>query len=1793
MQQTEKRAPHLTGDAGRDDARIAIVGMACRFPGTAVSVDAYWKALVDGVNAATAVPPDRWSLRRFFHPEPDTPGRATVHRGNFLTQPLDQFDASFFRLAPREAMLMDPQQRLLLEVAWEALEDSGLAAESRGSVTGVYVGGFMLDHLLQLQSPLQRSAIDTHTAVAHTMSMLSNRLSHVFDLRGPSLSVDTACSSSLVALHLACQALLNQECDTALCGGVNVMLRPDTMITLSKAGLLSQDGLCKTFDAAADGYGRGEGAGVVVLKRLADALREGDDIRAVIAGTGVGQDGRTNAITSPSAEAQIALMRRVQRDAGIGPDQIQYVEAHGTGTQAGDQAEAHSIGTCIAQRRQSDQPLWIGSAKTSIGHLEAAAGVASIIKTVLALEHRTIPPHLNLHNPNPAIDFESLRLRIPGEPMPWPATSGPAGAAVNAFGYGGTNAHAVLLETPSRERAPFEPRTRPAVFPVSAESPRALSSRVRQLADWLKTRPDLDLNEIGYTQARYRPHYAYRIAVVAHDPRQLLDELEQRARTAESLSIREGDSSLGGPRKVAFVYTGMGIQFGGMGAELIEQEPVAQATLARCETIWRELGGAPFSELLTVRTLDPITRPEQAQVANLVLQIILTEVAAAYGLQPDCCVGHSVGEIAAAYACNALSLEEALSIVYHRSTLMKRVAGQGAMLAVALSSVEVAPYLTSAAGRVVIAAFNGPHSVTLAGDTDAIDRLGDELTRGNVFNRRLSTDVAYHSHHLDALEDEFKAALYSHVARPPASPLYSTVTAARIESRSQDAHYWWRNARAPVRWGETVAAMLNDNVNVFAEVGPHPVLARTIADCARQADKQVMSFALQRRDQESLTALLGGIAQLYAAGTPVDWRTHYACGRRIGLPPYPWDRQRLWTETDLSRADRLDTPCHPLLSEKIGEPQASWDGDMAAHLYPYLPDHCVAGEALLPAAAAIEMALLAHPNRDGVRTIDRLSLHYALAIEETPLVRVQVDSDGKGFAMYSRSRASDAPWNRYVSGSFGTAVEVIGPTRLDGAAWFDASHDEADVEDFYRRAEALGLRYGTAFRCLRRIGIGPDECIGAMELADEQAADAMDYFVHPCLLDGALQTLLALVLEQPAFASKLCLPVSIQQMRWYRKPGARALCRARIAEWHDAWAVGSLDLYSSDGEICATLSGISVRVLHAPDTVATPLANDWLYETQWEPEPALMGSPADTAEDGQTWLVFTDTGGIANAWAERARAHGASCIHLYMGSAYRRCDDGSFIVRRGCREDIQHVLTAIGPAHICGIAYFWALEPDRVIDPHEATGLTDVLDLVHISQELERTSRQDHVAVVLVTYRAQAVRANDADGGPRQQALIGLARTMRVERPAWRIRSIDIDTLDAADAAGVVFSECNGYQTDSEVAFRAGQRYVSRILRADLPRTNRVSTQFSPSLVQADGAYMVTGGASGLGLMTAAWLAEKGAKYIAILSRRGPTDEFAHQTLAKLQASGTSIWIVKCDVADMTQLQRSLEKLKTVMPTIRGVIHAAAVVEDASLSTAEDTAIARVFQAKAIGAWNLHRAFNDSPLDFFITYSSVSALLGNAGQSAYAAANGFLEGLVQWRRAHGLSGVNVLWGVIGDIGIVARNAVVQAALEGQGLRPISAAGGLAVLDRALASDWPSLGVFDIDWSRWQNSLGAQHYDKRLADVLRPAADDRRLENDDTGSLTRQLQRTPPDQHWQLVYESVTASVRTVLRIEDSARVQGSSRLNEMGLDSLMATELARTLNRRTGTAVSPLALLRGLSVAELSEYVLKHAGATA
>src|SRR4051794_18432970 len=945
--------------------RIAIIGIGCRFPGGVNDAETFWKLLVERRDAVSEIPADRFSVERYYDREPAIPGKTFVKRGGFLDQ-IDKFDPQFFGISPREAPYVDPQHRLLLETAWEAIENAGIILDfEKGSDIGVYVGISHNDYQGLQSTAFDHFGIAPHTATGNAHSIAANRISYCLNLRGASIAMDTACSSALTAIHTACEHIWAGRGNTALAGGVTVMITLGGFIGFSQASMLSPDGRCAAFDASANGFVRGEGAGMVLLKRLSQAIADGDPIQGVIIGTAVNQDGHTNGISLPSAEAQSRLVQDACKDAGVAPAQIGFVEAHGTGTAVGDPIEAHALAEALCQDRST--PLPIGSVKTNVGHLETAAGVAGLVKAMLVLQHREIPGNLHFSSPSPHIDFDKLKLRVPTESEPFPQTDGERLAGVNSFGFGGANAHVILSEPPPVPHAEHSDVWLERGWPVmlSARSEDALRGYAMKLASWLNERADLNgespvLPDLTYTLGDRRNHHQHRLTLVARSIPELIEELDAFAIKEDSVKVRTSFT----PRpksapRVAFIMSGQGPQWWAMGRELMQHEPVFRRVIEQCDAALK--GVAAFSlleELGRSEETSQLHRTEIAQPAIFAMQVGLAELWKSWGVHPAAVVGHSVSEIAAACVAGLFSLEEGARITALRARFMEGCArGEGKMLAVGLGEEEARVLIDKHDRTVSIAAFNSPRSLTLAGPTQSIEAMFADLETQGVFARLVRVDHPFHHAMMQPAADALEEALTDLAPQPENIPLFSTITGTRLNGDAGDATHWARGIRQPVQFAPAINALAEFGVDIWLELGAHPALAHSIQEClaTRGGTKPVVISSVRReREHESI---LEAALDLHRAGVALNFEAMTPSRRLLPLPAYAWDRDRWWNEAPAWREGRLSPGGRGLLEMRLPCATPTWTVRLENRHMAYLKDHKVENHIIFPAAAFVELVL--------------------------------------------------------------------------------------------------------------------------------------------------------------------------------------------------------------------------------------------------------------------------------------------------------------------------------------------------------------------------------------------------------------------------------------------------------------------------------------------------------------------------------------------------------------------------------------------------------------------------------------------------------------------------------------------------------------------------------------------------------------------------------------------------------------------------------------------------------------------
>ncbi|WP_438004842.1 SDR family NAD(P)-dependent oxidoreductase [Sorangium sp. So ce321] len=907
------------GRAATGDEPIAIVGMGCRLPGGVESPEDFWRLLEQGVDAVTPIPADRWDAAAYYDPDPDAAGKMYVREGAFLAAAPDQFDARFFGIAPREAVHLDPQHRLLLEVIWEAMEDAGVVPGEQPQ-TGVFVGIGPSDYGILQRAHADLEALDAYTLSGTFTSFSAGRLSHALGLEGPSMAVDTACSSSLTAIHLACRSLWAGECRVAVAGGVQLMLAPHLQVYLSRLHVLAPDGRCKTFSADADGYGRGEGCGMVVLKRLSDAARDGDRVLAVIRGSAVNSDGRSAGITVPNGKAQEAVVRKALASAGLSPGDIDYVEAHGTGTALGDPIEVEALAAVYGEGRPGGRPLKIGSVKTNIGHLESAAGVAGLMKVVLSLGRGELPAQLHARALNPRIPWAELPIAVTAAAEPWRRGGRPRRAGVSSFGMSGTNAHVVLEEAPEIAAPPPLPDAPVTLLPLSARTPGALAALAEAYERFLSSAPaDTRLVDIAYTASVRRRHHEFRLAVAGRSREELAEALGACARGEGHPAAASGQTVLGWQPQVVFVFSGQGSQWVGMGQQLLAEEPTFRAALEACEPFVKlHAGFSLLAELAAPAATSRLDLTEVAQPAIFAVQVALAALWTSLGVMPDAVIGHSVGEVAAAHVAGVLSLDEAIRLVTIRGRIMQRATGLGKMASVALSEDEAAAVLEGRADRLSIAAINDARSVVLSGDAAALEEVVASLRARQVPCRALRVNYAFHSPQMEPLQRDFRAALGEVAAGRASIAMYSTVTGERLEGEPLDAGYWARNIREPVQLARAVSAAWADGHEIFLEVGPHAVLLANLQQLLSERGTGGKALPTLRRDQGERRSVLQALGALYAHGYPVRWKLQYPSGGRcVPLPAYPWQRERYWIEGGALAPELSAPPEAPGVAEEL------------------------------------------------------------------------------------------------------------------------------------------------------------------------------------------------------------------------------------------------------------------------------------------------------------------------------------------------------------------------------------------------------------------------------------------------------------------------------------------------------------------------------------------------------------------------------------------------------------------------------------------------------------------------------------------------------------------------------------------------------------------------------------------------------------------------------------------------------------------------------------------------------------
>ncbi|MFB7953908.1 SDR family NAD(P)-dependent oxidoreductase, partial [Streptomyces sp. NPDC056045] len=1797
-------------ESEENDDAIAIVSMACRFPGGVASPEDLWQLLRDGFDTIGPFPTDRgWDLDGLYDPNPEATGTSYTRHGGFLHD-ASGFDADFFGINPREALAMDPQQRLLLETAWETLERAGIDPETlRGSDTGVFAGVITGDYVTRFgQLPEE---LEGYVSTGTTTSVASGRISYTLGLEGPAMTVDTACSSSLVALHLAAQALRNGECGLALAGGATVMSGPVNFVEFSRQRALSADGRCKAFSSDADGTGWGEGVGLVLLERLSDARRNGHEVLAVLRGSAINQDGASNGLTAPNGPSQQRVIRQALTNAGLTAADVDAVDAHGTGTRLGDPIEAQALLATYGQEHTPEQPLWLGSLKSNIGHTLAAAGVAAVIKMVLAIQQGTLPRTLHVQEPTGHVDWESGAVSLLTREQPWPELDRPRRAAISSFGFSGTNAHLILEQAPAEDGAPREAdpvdpagSVGPVPWVLSARSGAALREQAARLAGFVAERPELDPVAVGSALVHARTAFDHRAVVVGTDREELLRGLEAVAENEESRPVAQG--------RTVFVFPGQGSQWVGMAAGLYADSPVFRARLEECARVL-----APFVEwdllevLLTEGGAGLLERVDVVQPALWAVMVSLAELWRSFGVVPDAVVGHSQGEIAAAVVAGALSLEDGALVVALRSRAIVVLAGRGGMVSVALGVDRVRPCLERWSGEVAVAAVNGPSSTVVSGSSAALDELVTVLEGEGVRCRRVPVDYASHSPHVETIEEELARLLAPVSPLIPAVPLYSTVTGEVIDSAVLDAGYWYRNLRGTVEFESAVRSLLADGFTAFVECSAHPVLTIGLQETFESADTgpAIAAIPSLRRDEGGIQRFLQSLGQAWTHGVDVDWgQILPEAGSLVGLPTYAFQRGRYWLESvgvvggDVSAAG-LVAAGHALLGAVVdlaGADGVVLSGRLSLQTHPWLADHAVAGTVLLPGTAFVDLALHA-AGTVGAARVDGLVLHAPLALSEKGAVHLQVtveapDAAGhRGIAVHARPERADASvvsgdtgggaeWTLHATGTLSpdapaletTSGAPLGTTPEALTAWPPAGAEPVDLTDAYDRLAAHGYQYGAAFQGMTALWWDGERLYAEVELA--QDTDTSGHVLHPALLDAALHPLVVSALDPgSAEGPRLRIPYSWDGV----SVPAAAPSRLRVALTPGGEDTVRLLLADSDGVPLAAVETLTVREIDPARIAALRTDRLPLHEIRWNTTelPAAEGTFAENA----VW-VGADRSGRRTALGITEEPY-PDIAALGEAVAAGRPVPRTVLVSPADDPDEARPATATYESD-------GARPAATTYDPAAVTYRT--LELV---QSLLAEDRLAESTLVVLTGGGELAPGEKPDDGGdllRVAPLRGLLRVVCSENPG---RVVAVDTDD--DAASVRALPAALLAGEPELLLRRGTAHIPRlaVVRADdEPR---------PAGISPDGTVLVTGGTGALGGLVARHLvAEHGVRHLLLTGRRGPDAPGAAELAAELTELGAAVTLTACDTADRDALARLIDTVPADRP-LTAVIHAAGVLDDGVVQSLDRDRFDTVWRPKADGARYLHELTGHLDLDAFVLFSSLAGQAGNAGQANYAAANTFLDALAHHRHAQGLPATSIAWGLWGETdntggtgkangidntggtGLATRLDETALARAGHGgLLPLAAADGLALLDAALATGRPLLVAARFDATALRARAEEGVLAPRLRGLVRTTA--RRAAAPNRDALTDRLRGLDRPQQENLVRDLVRTTVAAVLGHPDTSRVEDDLAFKSAGFDSLTAGELRNRLCAATGLALPVTLAFDHPTPAALVAYLLRR-----
>lgn len=1789
---------------------IAIVGMSCRFPGGAINPEEYWHLLSRGVDAIEEIPGHRWDVEAHFDSNPDTPGKSYSKQGGFL-QSIEHFDPHFFGISPREAISIDPQHRLLLEVSWEALENAGLAiTDLRGSHTGVFMGITLNDYEKVIQGYQVDNKIEPYSVTGLPLNAAAGRISYTYGFTGPALAIDTACSSSLVAIHQACQSLRLKECNMALAGGVNLILTPASMIGTSKARMLSADGRCKTFDEGADGIGRAEGCGIIVLKRLSEARKAKDNILGIIRGSAVNQDGASSGFTVPNSHSQQALIRQALKMAKIEPSDISYIEAHGTGTPLGDPIELRSLAGVFGKDSIRKSTLKIGSVKTNIGHAESASGIAGVMKVILQLQHKKIAPNLHFKSPTSKFNWDEFRGEVPTKLTDWDTDGGPRIAGVSSFGASGTNAH-VVLEEASTEQTENVKTEKPDFhfLALSAKSSEALNELTGLYHKYLERNPDIKIEDICNSAITGRTHLNNRIAIVASDKSDLIQKFAgyQSGEQLQGLIINQSDSKITNPEKVVFLFTGQGSQYVNMGKELYESQAVFKQAIELCTEIVD-----PYLECSLTDILFPVTQDAEsiaqlnetkyAQPAIVAIQYALVKLWESWGIKPTVVMGHSVGEYTAAVVAGVMSIEDCLKLIAMRGKLMQALPVGGGMVSVNISKAEIHQYIASFNETVSIAAINGSNSTVISGSLQSLELIVNKLKQEGHTTAYLNVSHAFHSPLMEPILKDFEAFANKLTYNKPQISIISNVTGLQERSEIFTASYWANHIIQPVNFDKGLKTISELSYQIYLEIGPKPVLS----GMGRQSLPSEINHWIPslRATVNELKQMLLSLGELYVLGVECKFAGVYGSfnTKKVILPTYPFQRQYCWV--DVKNTVNNQHPSLPVefanpyigrRSQKAGSRDIYFRTEWSCSNPAYIEDHIIFEKIVVAGASHVSMLLSAFKevSSDEVYHLEDIYFTEALVFNNHSkrLVEVVLDSATSNSASLTinsykagknEKRKDDSRNHVSAKAYFGILKRsLIGQQILEIDTIKRRCVESISGDEFYDAMWRADYHLGTSFRWIQQIWQTKGEAICTLNIP-ELSEDLKDFVLHPGLIDSCLQMVGITAdydkIKRMENDDYIFAPFHIEKFQLYQQPTNESLwcyCVINDEKSNEQVLACDITLINSSGEKIAEIVGFETR--KAPKDVLLKSLNTEQYksfhEINWLPKPINSPKVSDKKTNGK-WLIFGADEMFLNTVGQYLNYKDQECIFVTHKNEFLKLDEQHYHIDSTKPSQVERLVKE--NYDINNIVLLSGIGLDsQPLDVEEIQKAQHLYCAsLYFIQATLKLAPKKLPSIFMITEGTQNVTGVHDVTLPGYAPLWGIGKVLSVEHPEITFRLIDLDKqADEAKSVSQLVDELFTTSEENQVAIRHGIRYVPRIAKCktrDLEPKNKVT-------VQENASYLITGGLGDLGLELAQWLVGQGAKSL-VLTGRSTVSEKAKVVIEKIEAKGVSIMVSQSDVSDEKQLETLFAEMKNSLPSLKGIIHAAGVLEDAPIEQMNRESFLKVITPKIQGSLNLHKQTAQMYLDFFVCFSSMSSFIGTHYQSNYAAANAFMDAIVVYRRAAGLPGLSINWGPWDKVGMASRMGnKYKNYLEKSGVSFIDPLEGIQGLALLLATDKINVGFIDIDWDKYENHTPLL---ENLITTSKP-------EPIDYESYLNILEGRSNDEQIEIMIGIISKEIGRILGTEIT-KIDIDEPLSMIGVDSLMAVEIRAVVQKRLNVDIPIGKLLEGGNISNLAGAIVNN-----